>query len=534
MKMRSFIVSFLILLVCAGSATAEGKTVLNLISEKETNEFLPAKVQESYLKVTSDLNYIVGSYWHMRGTNSVDGSDANMNVPFIFHINEDGKVFITSSPFKEIPPDDERPEGRYETFTMHMESDKKFFLLKNYGMKDMGKSMYQSMLDLKMTKYVLGNVEYKTEKFFSSIDSLVNSDQRKVLSVLRDNVGGASGFDEKMKRNSDVLTKGLMLYVPLGFLVLGFAIQLAIMMYGHLTSNRSVAVSAAVIRFVVYMFVIMFYRSWISFTIDFFSVISNAVVPVEAEMYVTSNLLSTAAISDMNTGLFAGYVASFARYLGYLAVQILMIMRDVFLSISVIFGPLIIAISFPSTGEGNKEIDFGRNMLSGWIEGFVRLMLWAPIASACIVILGMTTILSAIGAQSALAVIVMALSMMFACTKVPNLAEKMSGQGLASVYALLGGTVMSSAGKAVTGTISVTGSAAAGIGGKILSPGGDGKTGNLTSRGLALSAMGGLRGIAKNLSGSASTALSSAVEKAKENAESPETPSVDIRRGPAT
>lgn len=426
-----------------------------MVSKEETNELLPAVVQQSYVRVKEDINGILSSYWSRIDGVGFDMSAVDFSVPLVVNIDKDGKVYFLSSPFKEIPATKDMPEGQYETFTFKVKNDKKFFVLKGYGLEDTGKMLYKSMLDLPVTKYVLGNMKYNTTNFFSSVDSLADTDQKTALKDLRNKVGGAGGLDKMLQDDQDVFTKVLMRYIPMGFLVLGLAVQLGMMMYSSFM-NKQLSVGAVLIRWAVYVFVILTYKSWISWCIDFFSVLSNFVVPAETQTYITSNLLSSSSMTSFDTGLITGWIADFVRYLGYIAVQILMIMRDVFLSISVLFGALIIAISFPSSAEGNKASDFGRNMLSGWVEGFTRLMLWAPIASACIVLLGISTVLSAIGAQSALATIVMALAMMFSCTKVPDLAEKMSGQALATVYAILGGTVMNTAGTAIAGTTNVT------------------------------------------------------------------------------
>lgn len=437
------------LLLCFSS----GALAFSPVSEQETNELLPAVVQQSYLKVKNDINSILNSYWN-RAFDSIgfDMSEVDFSVPLVVNIDANGKVYFISSPFKEIKATKDIPEGEYETFTFKVKDDRNEFFQKTYGLDDTGKLMYKSILDLPITKYVLGNMKYNTTNFFNSIDSLVDTDQKTVLRDLRNKVGGAGGLDKMLQDDQDVFTKVLMTYIPMGFIVLGLAVQLGMMMYSSLFNQR-ISVGAVLIRWAVYVFVILTYKSWVGWCIDFFSVISAFVVPEETQTYVISNLLSTSSMTSYETGVVAGWIADFARYLGYIAVQILMIMRDVLLSISVLFGALIIAISFPSSAEGNKASDFGRNMLSGWIEGFTRLMLWAPIASACIVLLGITSVLSAVGAQSALTTIVMAIAMMFSCTKVPDLAEKMSGQALATVYAILGGAVMNTAGGAVGGTV---------------------------------------------------------------------------------
>lgn len=454
-----------------------------LVSNKTTHKLTDVRTLEAYDKYLSGvqeaLSFLEQGRGAFGGSTAYDLSKVDSSRPLVVVVSETGKIVTISSPLAEdvnIKSSDGNYFGgeKYQIF-VHTIDFKKYFTGKNLAASftHIGTPDYHSMLHIPLTKYVLGNLEYDTANFFNSIGSSSDENLKDFGRKFVQKMNGADGLDRKLKEGQDRIRKQFMFALPMSLIVLMLLVQLGLAMYD--TSRGMASFPSILVRFVVYVFVLMTYEIWISFIIDLFSVITNFVVPVQAQQYIVANILSTSSISDFGDSSISTSVVlwlmDFVRYLGYIAIQILMIMRDVFLAITVMFGPLIIAISFPSSVSDRSPFSFARQMLSGWIEGFTRLMLWCPIGAACIVLLGLTTVLTSIGATSILALIVMTVSMMFACTKVPDLSEKMSGQGLAAVFATLGGTVTSTAGTAVGGTVQVTGSVMSGTGSMIFQRG---------------------------------------------------------------
>jgi len=512
----------LLLSILIGSA-AHAADPTWLMSNQEERELMPARVREAYNNQIETMNNEIGKLGQMFGGGAYDAKKIDPKVPLIMTIDENGTVYTMSSPFAEDATLKSlaRQEGvKYYTFVAHLDEKSVFAGRGKYMQLSGGRSTYNTMMDAPLTKYVLGQLNYNTASFFNTIENAQDENLREYGKKFIEKWNGADGLDKKLKEGQDRIRKIFMLQLPLGLLVLTLLVQLGLAMY---ELKPGVSFPGILLRWTAYVVAILTYERWIGFTIDFFSVMTNALVPAETQEYVVQNLLSVASLADFGgSSWFIGWLMDVVRYLGYMAVQILMIMRDVFLAITVIFGPVVIAISFPSSVSGKSALDFGRGMLSGWIEGFVRLMLWCPIGAACIVLLGATTMLAGIGATGVLATVVMTVAMMFACTKVPDLSEKMSGQGLAAVFAVLGGSVTSAGGSAVGGAVSVSGSVLAGTGKMVF------------HRGAVVGAFSGIGSLINRFGSGSRNVSSKMVDEAQQGGSQQEAPRVDVRKGPVT
>lgn len=469
---RNNFVSFLFLFVLLFSGTGHA---LEFVSSETEFELMSSQALSSLHKFMDELE----NHWTIAYDILKEGTD--WKTPFVVAINDEtGELKVLASPVPNLfPVETEQPKGgKWHTETIKIKSTYEqgtITMMANPGdiftVEKEATKLYSTIYDLPLTQYIFGNRTFKTGSWIESVLSSDNDSRKETVQKFVDSLGGnTSKVDEILNGNSKIFSEFMMFELPLMFLTVAFIFQIVMFLYSFLMDGKpGVNPMVAFVRYMVFVLIITFYRNYIPFLIDLSTAASLAIVPEATMDYITTNLLSSTNYLEASGGFIAEWLSNFARHIGWIALQILFIARDVFLAITCIFGPFIFSISFPSSGseEHGKSLEVGRQMLSGWIEAFTRLMLWGPIGASVVVLLGITTVLMGMGVTHPVEIMVMSVSMAFACTKVPDLAEKMSGQALTSAYVVLGGAITGLGGTAVGGGVSVAGSGISYLGTKL-------------------------------------------------------------------
>ncbi|WP_303149552.1 peptidoglycan DD-metalloendopeptidase family protein [uncultured Cloacibacillus sp.] len=301
---------------------------------------------------------------------------------------------------------------------------------------------YTTAVNTPMVKYVLGSGKLQVNKTYSVL-AKVYSGQVKSLATLLGAVAstvnpGAAG--NTVNRGAEIqlvleeaqksITDLLMREVPLYILFLMFLLQLACIGYLKFTNEEGIgqriSYLSAVPRLVLYMLLILVFPHLVSAAITISNYISNAIVPIESQQLLMANIsnkLTSINPSSVMADHVDGFVVWICRALTYLAIKILLIARDMFLTISIIVGPTCIALGYFTRF---RDPDYVHQFFSGWLESFIKILFWGPLAAIMLFCLGSLSVLTSMDMLSTFSIAVTGIAFVYAAGNLPNMAEKMS------------------------------------------------------------------------------------------------------------
>lgn len=237
------------------------------------------------------------------------------------------------------------------------------------------------------------------------------------------------------------ITHKLMFWVPFYVLILMFFIQIGVISYIKIaepTIGDKASYVMAIPRLVLFMLFIYFFRDFVGICITFSNYISNAIVPIETQRSLMANITTKTGAMIPGKDISCFMVATF-RLFTYMAVKILLMARDIFMTITVIVGPLCIALGYFTR---YRNPDYIHQFFSGWIENFVKLLFWGPLAAIMLFCLGILSVLTALDMMSVISVAVTAMAFLYAAGNIPNMAEKMSSVALGGLLLAMSPIIM--------------------------------------------------------------------------------------------
>lgn len=282
---------------------------------------------------------------------------------------------------------------------------------------------YTNAVETPMAKYVLGSgklqvdAAYKALEQWRSNNNGKNTTRGKEIQLV---------LEEAQKSISELLMRD----VPLYILFLMFLLQLACIGYLKFTNEEGIgqriSYLSAVPRLVLYMLLILVFPHLVSAAITLSNYISNAIVPIESQQLLMTNISSKPSNvnpSSVVANHVDGFVVWICRALTYLAIKILLIARDMFLTISIIVGPTCIALGYFTRF---RDPDYVHQFFSGWLESFIKILFWGPLAAIMLFCLGSLSVLTSMDMLSTFSIAVTGIAFVYAAGNLPNMAEKMS------------------------------------------------------------------------------------------------------------
>lgn len=246
------------------------------------------------------------------------------------------------------------------------------------------------------------------------------------------------------------ITTKLMFWVPLYILMLMFFIQIAVISYIKLTdpsTGEKASVYQLVPRLIFFMACIYLFSPAVGWIITFFNYLSNAIVPIETQSSLMANITAKTG-SFIDNASFSGLFVMLLRCLTYMSVKILLIARDMFMAVTCMLGPTCIAIGFFTRYRDPDPI---HKFLSGWLEGFVKVLMWGPIAAIMLYALGVLSVLTSFDMLSTLSVAITAFAFLYAAANIPKLADKMSTVAIAGLLTMMSPYLLSPIGMGMKG-----------------------------------------------------------------------------------
>lgn len=327
-------------------------------------------------------------------------------------------------------------------------------------------SIYRTTADMPLTNFVLSQEPFSVAAFFdnsieaakvrfASSPSLVSSIERSINDV-------RSSSEDKMAAAVSAAQEGFKLMfttIPFMILFVMFSFQLLNLGYARLTdplTANKFSVWAYVTRLIVFFIVIAFFLPVVRGAIEFSNSAANFLVSAEEQEKINTLVLYKMVATKPGTasGALGNILSYLMRALAYISVKILLILRDTLMAITVLVGPLCIAIGYFSSVT-TPEGDPIRGYLGGWLENFVKLLFWGPFAAIMMCCMGVLTLINSLDGISLTYIVVASLAFFVASKSIPNLADKMSA---VSVLAIMG-TIMPAVGALTGGAVGMTGAA---------------------------------------------------------------------------
>ena len=226
---------------------------------------------------------------------------------------------------------------------------------------------------------------------------------------------------------------------PLGaiLLIIAFMCQVAMIGYNGLMHDRgfsAVPLQAVVFRLIIFLLAIGFFRTYVSGLITFSNYMSNTILPMGTQTHLMGSITAASATIGDGSVSIGSLVGTFFRILAYVCVKILLVMRDVLMSLTIVTGPTCIALGYFSTYGSQEPM---REYLSGWIKSFTALLLWGPFAALVLNAMGITSILTTAGEVSSVASGIFGLAALFAAKDIPKMSDEFGNIALASLIGMI-------------------------------------------------------------------------------------------------
>ena len=300
---------------------------------------------------------------------------------------------------------------------------------------------YSNAIDTPMVKYVLGSGKLNIANMYQALGFRRHGERIQIV------------LEEAQKSIRDLL----MLQVPVYILFLMFFLQLVCIGYLKFTNEESIGdrinFLSTVPRLVLYLLMILVFPYVVSAAITISNYISNAIVPIESQTMLMSNISSkpAAVVPGSVTGeAFDSFVVWICRALTYLAIKILLIARDMFLTVSIIVGPICIALGYFTR---YRDPDYVHQFLSGWLESFIKILFWGPLAAIMLFCLGTLSVLTSMDLLSHMAIVITGLAFVYAAGNLPNMAEKMSSVAVLGLMTAMSSKLLTGLGLGLRGGI---------------------------------------------------------------------------------
>lgn len=346
---------------------------------------------------------------------------------------------------------------------------------------------YQTTFDLPMTRFILGtlNINFDgTRQIFEAHHSSYAGYQKYERKQIA-NAGGRrrdayimpyEDWQKKVapKETEAVVNKineigttfasarqGLNHFMgPIPFYVLTafFLAQLTMCVYLRIFSSpesQSVSMISHVLRYFVFLMALLLYRNLVIYGINLSNMITELLMPEEAQTAMMKSSLLSIVSNSVSSNTIGDFFFYIFRSLAYLSIKILLIIRDVVLSMTTLLGPMCISIGYFSIPKEN--LDFLRKFLSGWIESFVKVLMWGPFAALAIMCMTMISIISKMGSVGVLTMAIFGISILFVAKDIPKMTDSMSGVALMALVGALAPLTGKAMGMGVRGTAAVAG-----------------------------------------------------------------------------
>lgn len=207
-------------------------------------------------------------------------------------------------------------------------------------------------------------------------------------------------------------------------------------------------------RFMFFFVLIVTFRVWVIIILDVFNFCGYMISPWGGQEEMQKALVVAARSGGLISVLKPSeLIYGIMRWVAYASIKVLLISRDVLLGVSLVIGPICVAMGYLSLYSQN---DFIKGFLAGWMQAFFKFQFWGVFASVAMIGLSIVSFLTNMNATDPLTLFITGIAFVHVAYNIPKISENMSAVVISSVIMA---TVSMAATRGTGQGVSATGSA---------------------------------------------------------------------------
>jgi len=295
-------------------------------------------------------------------------------------------------------------------------------------------SNYMTVGDMPITRAVLGtakfNMRFWPEVANTLADNMVSGtfiDARNKANALTEN--GVISRAEAVAAHAQGILSNVIYPIALSILAVVFIVQIIATYFSSRTQVTHYAVHF--FRLMFFIMAIYFFKIWVVMLLDIFNFAGYLISPWGGQADMQRSLVEAAQTGKAFNWLsLTSIVTAIMRWASYMAIKVLLISRDVMLAVTLVTGPICLAMGYLSLYTQN---DFVKGFLSGWLQNFFKFQFWGVFSSIALIGLSIVDFLAKTGSAEPLVIFITGIAFVHAAFNIPKLADNMSSVVISSV-----------------------------------------------------------------------------------------------------
>ena len=295
-------------------------------------------------------------------------------------------------------------------------------------------SNYMTVGDMPITRAILGtakfNMHFWPEVANTLAENMVSGtfiDAQNKANALTDN--GVISRAEAVAAHAQGILKNVIYPISLSILAVVFIVQIIATYFSSRTQVTHYAVHF--FRLMFFIMAIYFFRIWVILLLDIFNFAGYLISPWGAQADMQRSLVDAAQTGKAFDWLnLTSIVTAIMQWAAYMAIKVLLISRDVMLAVTLVTGPICLAMGYLSLYTQN---DFVKGFLSGWLQNFFKFQFWGVFSSIALIGLSIVDFLAKTGSADPLVVFITGIAFVHVAFNIPKLADNMSAVVISSV-----------------------------------------------------------------------------------------------------
>ncbi len=294
-------------------------------------------------------------------------------------------------------------------------------------------SSYRNVGDIPITRAILGTAGFNLNFW------------PEVAEALKDRVPGAdfiSAYNKSKELEKNVIPRaqivvnhaqnilpGIVYPISVEIMTLVFVIQL---ISTFLSSQKGASqFFVDIVRFMFFFVVIITFRVWVIIILDVFNFCGYMISPWGGQEEMQKALVAAGRSGGLISILDpSSLINGIMRWVAYASIRVLLISRDVLLGVSLVIGPICIAMGYLSLYTQN---DFIKGFLAGWMQAFFKFQFWGVFAGIAMIGLSIVSFLTNMSATDSLTLFITGIAFVHVAYNIPKISDNMSAVVISSV-----------------------------------------------------------------------------------------------------
>jgi len=294
-------------------------------------------------------------------------------------------------------------------------------------------SSYRNVGDMPITRAVLGTAGFNLHFW------------PEVAEALKENVPSGdfiSAYNKSKELEKNVIPRaqvvvnhaqnilpGIIYPISVKIMTLMFAIQLISTFLSSQKGTSQFFVDIA--RFMFFFIMIVTFRVWVVIVLDVFNFCGYMISPWGGQEEMQKALVAAGRSGGLIDILKPSeLIYGIMRWVAYASIRVLLVSRDVLLGVSLVIGPICVAMGYLSLYSQN---DFIKGFLAGWMQAFFKLQFWGIFAGIAMIGLSIVSFLTNMNATDPLALFITGIAFVHVAYNIPKISDNMSAVVISSV-----------------------------------------------------------------------------------------------------